>query len=67
MGAKVEISAIREQVRRTPGGSVIANRRQGAKGVIVAGPAPQDGWIYWKVDFRRGKDGWLRQRSISPR
>jgi len=61
----VVVVAVGENVRSNPGGARIGTQWRGATGVIVGGPAQQDGINWLKIDFESGVDGWVRERTVS--
>jgi hypothetical protein len=36
----------------------------GAKGIIMAGPTPADGFIWWQVNFSADPDGWSTETNL---
>ncbi len=42
----------------TTAGFASGTHGKGALGVIVAGPIAADGYIWWRVDYDSGQDGW---------
>ncbi|MGF1545612.1 MAG: PKD domain-containing protein [Parvularculaceae bacterium] len=63
VGARVE-AAVNVQVRAAPGGSRRGRQPPGSPGVIVGGPGSDDGFVYWRVDFATGDDGWMREVDL---
>ena len=64
IGAKVVVTSNSASIFSTPGGSVIATKKIGDKGVIVGGPVTIDGKKYWQVKFDDGTVGWVHEKDL---
>lgn len=53
-------------VRQTPStsGANLGTQREDAVGIVTQGPTTANGYIWWRVDFTTGADGWAIQSSL---
>ncbi len=59
IGDKVQTTA-KLKVRATASnkGTVLGTQQRGASGTVIAGPAYANGYVWWRVDYDYGTDGW---------
>lgn len=61
------IKVLREvRVRNTPGlnGRTLGEQNRGALGTIIDGPVTKNSDVWYKIDYKKGKDGWSIARNI---
>ena len=57
-------------VRSSADGPVIGTQTRGMTGTLVGGPQNAGGYVWWKVDYNNGTDGWsaedfMQQSSVA--
>lgn len=64
-GSKVRVTFSRLNVRTVPNGSVAGTQRSGSIGRVVDGPITAGDYVWWRVDFNKGSDGWVASAAIN--
>jgi len=52
-------------IRGTPNGSKVGTQSKNSIGVIVDGPTSTSHYIWWKIDFSSGPDGWAAENYLT--
>ncbi len=54
------------RIRATPStsGQTLVYKKAGNTGTLVDGPVASDGYIWWKIDFDKGTDGWTVENNF---
>ncbi len=64
IGDKIKTTA-RVNVRSTANGKWVGTKSNGAVGTVVSGPTKAGAYVWWKVDFSTGVDGWVVETYLT--
>jgi len=51
-------------IRSTPNGTIAGTQYEGVPGTVIDGPVTAGIYVWWKVDFDSGADGWAAGRYL---
>ncbi len=62
LGDRVELTQ-KARIRSGPGLSApqLVYKKAGHRGSLIQGPTLADGFVWWKIDFEKGTDGWVEE------
>ncbi len=58
IGDRTQVTASLTNVRSTPGGTIIGEQSRGSLGTVIEGPVTVADYIWWKINYDIGVDGW---------
>lgn len=62
---KSVISKGKTAVYESAGGTIVDYQPDGSPGTVIAGPVTSGGNDYWRIDFKNGTDGWVREDHVT--